>query len=110
MSRRGTKISNEYAAVLQPRYGDAPKAVIAAVAVSLLLKQEGSDFAKVYDAFVREWATLYASGIVSQKPITTCKAQEADMPALLSETQRQLQSKLDECPSDGISGGTGGLR
>jgi hypothetical protein len=76
MAGRGMKISNEYAQVLKPRYGGAPKAVIAAVAVSLLLKEHDGKWSEVYDAFVKEWAILYQNGIVPQKPLITSKAQE----------------------------------
>ena len=65
---RGMKASNEYAQVLYPRYGDTPKAVIAAVAVSLLLKDNEGKWDGIYDAFVKEWATFHANGIVPQKP------------------------------------------
>lgn len=75
MSGRGMKISNEYARVLQPRYGNMSKAVIAAVAVSLLLKQNDGDWSTVYDAFVKEWAILHQNGIVPQKPLITSKRQ-----------------------------------
>jgi hypothetical protein len=76
MAGRGMKISNEYAKVLQPRYGAMPKAVIAAVAVSLLLKEHEGNWSAVYDAFVKEWATLHQNGIVPQKPLITNKSQE----------------------------------
>jgi hypothetical protein len=69
---RGLKVSNEYAQKLGRRYSSTPKSVIAAVAVSLLVKDSGTDdFEGVLDAFVKEWATLYLAGIIPQKPRTT---------------------------------------
>jgi hypothetical protein len=71
------KIGNEYARHLKARYASTPKAVLAAVVVSLLVKQSGNeDFAGVLDAFVKEWATLNANGIVPQKPLILNRNQE----------------------------------
>lgn len=76
---KGLKKGNTYADALRPRYGGTPKSVIAAVAVSLLLKDNEGNWGKVYDAFVREWATLHANGIVPQKPLITSKTQEPEL-------------------------------
>jgi hypothetical protein len=74
---RGMKIGNEYAQQLRSRYAKTPKAVLAAVVVSLLVKQSGKeDFDGVLDAFVQEWAILHQNGIVSQKPLILNKNQE----------------------------------
>lgn len=48
-----------------------PKAVIAAIAVSLALRIDGDNFDLVKGSISKEWKMLYANGIVSQKPITT---------------------------------------
>lgn len=52
---------------------DAPKAVIAAVAVSLLERLNGGEYALldpigIQDAFLEEWWVLHSNGIVPQKP------------------------------------------
>lgn len=68
------KTMNEYAAVIDGVHGAkdnvyevAPKAVIAAVAVSLL-SCGGDNLDAARDAFIREWWTLHENGIVPQKP------------------------------------------
>lgn len=67
---RGMKIGNEYAQQLKAGYAKTPKAVLAAVVVSLLVERSGEeDFDGVLDDFVQEWAVLYQNGIVSQKPL-----------------------------------------
>lgn len=69
---RGCRTSNEYANMLRARYASTPKAVLAAVAVSLLIKDGGfgpQDNGPILDAFVREWAVLNLNGIVPQKPL-----------------------------------------
>ena len=74
---RGLKIGNEYARMLAARYADTPKSVIAAVAVSLLMRDcDNGDYSGVLDAFVKEWAILHLNGIVPQKPLITNKHQE----------------------------------
>ena len=74
---RGGKFSNEYAQKLSARYASTPKAVIAAVAVSLLMKEcDDGDYSGVLDAFVKEWAILHLNGIVQQKPRITNRNQE----------------------------------
>lgn len=77
---RGLKIGNEYAQKLSARYASTPKAVLAAVTVSLLMKDTGfEDTGIVLDAFVKEWAILHANGIVPQKPLITNKNQEPEL-------------------------------
>jgi hypothetical protein len=61
------KIENEYSRALGKVYSKTPKAVIAAIAVSLLLKENGEDFMGIADAFIKEWAVLQQNGIVPQK-------------------------------------------
>ena len=63
------KISNEYADVLgRELYSAAPKTIIAAVVVSLFVRDAGCGFDGVQSEFLREWWTLYDNCIVPQKP------------------------------------------
>ena len=73
------KVGNEYADILAEPYepGDkharyiysqTPKAVIAAIAVSMLTLRTEQGLSDVPREFVREWWTLYENGIVPQKP------------------------------------------
>ncbi len=64
---RGFKIGNDYSQALSDVYNKAPKAVIAAVAVSMLTS--GGD--RLYEArelFLKEWETLHINGIIPQSP------------------------------------------
>lgn len=63
------KIKNQYArAISRKLYDDTPKAVFAALAVSYITNRDNVEFEDI-DAAVRdEWATLYANGIVPQRP------------------------------------------
>ena len=68
---RGVKLSNEYAKLLGRLYADTPKAVLAAVMVSYMIRCDGelmlmSDRAQALLA--DEWQILYENGIVPQKP------------------------------------------
>jgi hypothetical protein len=60
------KIHNEYAAQIKP-YGKVPKAVFAAIAVSVLTSG-GSDLDQAEELLINEWWTLHENGIVPQKP------------------------------------------
>ena len=70
---RGLKTLNSYQAAF-PNYDKTPKAVIAAIAVSLALKlhEDAFDYA-VYE-ISKEWTALYNAGIVPQKPKRERKA------------------------------------
>lgn len=57
---------NEYQRELGPLYDAAPKAVFAAVVVSLL-SCGGDDMAGVAEKFRKEWETLHDNGIVPQR-------------------------------------------
>lgn len=62
---------NEYAALLGELLDDAPKAVIAAVAVSLIIiasGEENMDASYIQKEFLREWNALHNNGIVPQFP------------------------------------------
>jgi len=61
------KTMNEYALQLGELY-EAPKAVIAAIAVSLL-SCGGDQLSQAKERFVKEWQTLNENGIIPQKPI-----------------------------------------
>ena len=64
------KGSNEYADTLGRLFAATPKAVLAAIAVSSLT--HGGDFLiELPDCVLREWAVLYANGIVPQRPPTS---------------------------------------
>ena len=66
------KRGNEYAAALGNDYNLMPKAVLAAIAVSLAVRVNGEeDFAAARELVVSEWEALYRNGIVTQKsPLT----------------------------------------
>jgi hypothetical protein len=61
------KQMNEYANVLGELYRQTPKAVLAAVVVSLL-SNGGDEFEQVSGRFLAEWHTLHDNGIVPQPP------------------------------------------
>lgn len=62
------KLHNQYAAALTDElFAEAPKAVIAAVAVSVLTL--GGDYLdEAAQRFAAEWQVLYENGIVPQAP------------------------------------------
>lgn len=61
------KIHNEYAAELGPLFEDMPKAVLAAIAVSMA-SGGGSDMDAARAQIADEWRILHRNGIVPQKP------------------------------------------
>jgi hypothetical protein len=61
------KIHNGYAAELGDVFAQAPKAVIAAVAVSALTLG-GDCLDEAQARFLAEWQVLFDNGIVPQKP------------------------------------------
>lgn len=68
MKRSGySKTMNEYAECLGPLYTQAPKAVHAAVAVSVLT-MGGNVLDEARDRFRAEWRTLWENGIIPQAP------------------------------------------
>ena len=71
------KIRNEYVDVLGAVYADTPKAVFAAVAVSLLANIAGVDLGDVGAAIIKEWGALHEAGIVPQKPINQIAGYES---------------------------------
>jgi hypothetical protein len=62
----GGNLSNAYVDAC-PMLGKTPKAVIAAVVVSLL-SNGGDELAHVSTRFLREWRILHENHIVPQKP------------------------------------------
>lgn len=58
------KLNNYQQAIDQGFYEKAPKAVLAAIAVSMAINngEDATEYLK------REWQTLYNNGIISQKP------------------------------------------
>ena len=61
------KKSNDYARQLNEIYDKTPKAVFAAVVVSLLTS--GGDYPeRALGGFLEEWRVLYINGIIPQKP------------------------------------------
>lgn len=69
----GHKKGNEYAASLGALYNETPKAVLAALAVSLAVRiVEGEGTEDTFEAAARlvrdEWAALHRAGIVPQSP------------------------------------------
>ena len=68
---RGIKIRNDYLGSLGDLYEKAPKAVLAAVLVSLIIKDTNcipEDGPIIRDEFCKEWLALYRNGIVPQSP------------------------------------------
>lgn len=63
----GMKRKNTYAEQF-PDYDRTPKAVYAALALSLALRLSEDDFPKALELLKDEWAVLYAQGIVPQVP------------------------------------------
>tara|TARA_Y100001963_G_C6423309_1_gene283708 strand:- start:211 stop:489 length:279 start_codon:yes stop_codon:yes gene_type:complete len=84
MSQVVNKIHNEYAELLSGIYSKTPKAVLAAVAVSLLMQSKefhrlndgplgsfvGEELfaARLKKVLVDEWEILHANGIIPQSP------------------------------------------
>jgi hypothetical protein len=52
-----------------PAFDRTPKAVIAAIAVSLAMRLSGDDFIKASQLVAEEWEILHANGIIPQRPI-----------------------------------------
>lgn len=64
----GGNLKNEYAEALGPLYDRIPKAVLAAVVVSLL-SNGGDELEQVSTRLLSEWGTLYHNRIVPQPPV-----------------------------------------
>ncbi len=65
---QGFKIGNEYADAISARvYARVPKAVFAAIAVSLLVNHQEVFFEHLDAAILEEWRLLNENGIVPQK-------------------------------------------
>jgi len=67
------KTHNDYAAELGPLFEDMPKAVIAAIAVSMA-SGGGSDMDAARAQIADEWRILHLNGIVPQKPSKSAMA------------------------------------
>lgn len=66
---RGVKLGNEYLGVLgKGAYAAIPKAVFAAIAISVINRDCEDNMDAVHGALIREWWTLHYNGIVPQKP------------------------------------------
>ena len=63
----GFKTQNEYAEQLRGMYDDIPKAVLAAIAVSVLTCG-GDHIEEAKSLIANEWKTLHQQGIVPQAP------------------------------------------
>lgn len=61
------KQSNAYADSIGG-YADTPKAVLAALALSLAFRVSGGDLDEAVRLLAAEWATLHTGGRVPQKP------------------------------------------
>jgi len=65
------KKSNEYVEAFGNPYADIPKAVWAALAISLVMRLEALDTAdmeRIKAVLEEEWQALYANRVVPQKP------------------------------------------
>ena len=65
---RGMKVLNEYAEAI-PFYSDTPKAVFAAIALSLARRLNEDDYAQAIREIHMEWNALYRAGVVPQEPL-----------------------------------------
>lgn len=72
----GHKIGNGYAEQLGDVYNVAPKAVLAAIAVSFA-SSGGDELEAARERVLREWWILHENGIVKQRP-TLAKPGEED--------------------------------
>ncbi len=62
--------SNEYADLIDSSlYRDMPKTVLAAIAVSFIIRLEGQVIEDIDGYLHDEWKALYQNGIVPQRPI-----------------------------------------
>lgn len=68
MTGRGSKVTNEYAKAVADIYADTPKAVFAAIAVSLATCG-GDHIDEAVNNILIEWRILHDNGIVPQPPI-----------------------------------------
>lgn len=69
MNNRGVKLGNGYIGAYGKLYAETPKAVFAAIALSLAfidVEERGFDLA--VKQVLNEWRCLYENGIVPQKP------------------------------------------
>ena len=67
------KLGNEYVSCLGYVFDECPKAVLAAIAVSLATN--GGDKLEIATiAISREWQALYDAGIVPQRPSPTARS------------------------------------
>ena len=64
---RGTKLRNVYLSSL-PAFTETPKAVYAALALSLALRLSDDDINAARSLLCQEWTTLHAGGLLPQKP------------------------------------------
>jgi len=74
------KVSNDYAVAFGELYERTPKAVFAAVAFSLSLRnvdEQGPD--EAVEHFLYEWRVLHENGIVKQKPPTQKERKNASL-------------------------------
>lgn len=67
-NNRGVKIGNEYAHALGKDYADTPKAVYAALALSLAMRLSADNLDAAKALLADEWRILHENGIVPQKP------------------------------------------
>ncbi len=67
---RGFKLKNGYQKALGDMYAETPKAVFAALAVSLIMQLDGDDSpaGRIRNRLLGEWTVLHQNGIVPQKP------------------------------------------
>ena len=69
----GGNLGNEYIKVLGDLFDKTPKAVFAAILVSIL-SNGGDAFDGVATQLIAEWRTLYLNSIIPQRPPTERKA------------------------------------
>ena len=67
------KLHNDYAAVLGDLFDEMPKAVLAAIAVSLA-SEGGNSLDDAPARIAGEWEALYLNGIVPQRPPAAARA------------------------------------
>ena len=63
------KTENDYQKLIDSSlYQKTPKAVFAAIVVSLFLNHQNVNAEKVNEIFIAEWETLHKQGLIPQKP------------------------------------------
>ena len=74
--RVGNHLHSEYSAALGRLFDLMPKTVLAALTVSLAMKEYGDDIPRVQKALLDEWRVLFQQQIIAQPPPRTDRCLE----------------------------------